>query len=171
MPTRHDPVERFFAKVNKAGPISAARPDLGPCWLWTAGGNDGYGAFFVEARPGRSHLMKPAHTWLYERLFGPLPAHLHPDHLCRVRKCVNPTHLEPVDTWTNLRRSPLVLSTQNEMKTHCIRGHDFSASNTAIVARSNGRTYRRCRLCARDQMRILRSQRNHHPLTAPQLPR
>jgi hypothetical protein len=42
--TNTTPSERFWAKVDKNGPIPAYRPDLGPCWLWTASKRaDGYG--------------------------------------------------------------------------------------------------------------------------------
>jgi hypothetical protein len=41
---------------------------------------------------------------MYERERDPIPAGLHLDHLCRVRDCVNPEHLEPVTNAENLRR-------------------------------------------------------------------
>ena len=31
--------ERFWRKVDKNGPIPEHRPELGPCWVWTAGTN------------------------------------------------------------------------------------------------------------------------------------
>ena len=30
---------RFWSRVNKDGPVPEKQPDLGPCWLWTAGLN------------------------------------------------------------------------------------------------------------------------------------
>lgn len=36
MRTKRTIEERFWAKVDKNGPMPEGRPDLGPCWLWTA---------------------------------------------------------------------------------------------------------------------------------------
>jgi hypothetical protein len=41
---------------------------------------------------------------VYEALTGSIPADLQLDHLCRVRNCVNPAHLEPVTPRENVRR-------------------------------------------------------------------
>ncbi len=84
-----EPGERFWAKVDRSG----------ECWLWT--GNvyrDGYGQFYVERRQVR------AHRWAYESEVGPIPEGLVLDHLCRVRLCVRPSHLEPVTNRENLLR-------------------------------------------------------------------
>lgn len=41
---------------------------------------------------------------VFEELRRPIPVGLDLDHLCRVRSCVNPDHLEPVTRAENLRR-------------------------------------------------------------------
>lgn len=65
--------------INKNGPTPEHRPDLGPCWIYLGGlNNGGYGR----------------HTKVYEKHVGPVPAGHELDHLCRVRKCVNPAHLQ-----------------------------------------------------------------------------
>lgn len=91
--------ERFWAKVDRDGPVPEHRPDLGPCWLWAAGLNrDGYGRF------GVSGTKLGAHRVAYELLRGPIPDGLELDHLCRAPCCVNPDHLEPVTHRENCRR-------------------------------------------------------------------
>lgn len=66
------------------------------CWIWQRGLNSfsGYGML------GRQW----AHRVVYEREFGPIPEGLELDHLCRVRACVNPVHLEPVTKNENAKR-------------------------------------------------------------------
>lgn len=84
---RSEPLpERLFDKVD----VTAT------CWLWTGSiNNAGYGRISVNNRP------KYAHRVMYELVVGPIPDGLHLDHLCRVRHCVNPDHLEPVTNREN----------------------------------------------------------------------
>ena len=94
---------RFLAKVDKDGPIPEHRPDLGPCWVWTAGvTSGGYGRFWDGARyPGGGAIITLAHRWAYERWVAPLPARqVGPGargicvlHECDTPACVNPQHL------------------------------------------------------------------------------
>ena len=70
------------------------------CWLWT-GHIDPVSGY---ARLNISKKMVYAHRWSYEHYIGPIPSSLQIDHLCRVRHCVNPMHLEPVTAGENQRR-------------------------------------------------------------------
>lgn len=126
-------LERWLRRVNKTD----------TCWLWTGIVRaDGYGSF-TYARPKKM----VAHKWGYEQLIGPVPLDLQLDHLCRVRNCVNPAHLEPVTQTENVRRgvSP---SAQNFRKTHCKRGHEFTPENTYVWS---GQAGRNCRTCRRER--------------------
>lgn len=77
--------ERFWARVDKS---------TGDCWLWTGGRTaDGYGTMTFSA-----------HRMAFELARGPVPKNLELDHICKVRLCVNPAHLEPVTRSENLRR-------------------------------------------------------------------
>lgn len=71
------------------------------CWLWTGhiDKRSGYGRF---TSGGRTYY---AHRLAYETWVEPIPAGLHIDHLCRVRACLNPSHLEAVTQAENNRRA------------------------------------------------------------------
>lgn len=117
--------ERFWAKVDKNGPVPASRPDLGRCWLWTgATAGEGYGRIRTRAR-----YSAPAHRLAYEWLVGPIGPGLEPDHLCRVVRCVNPAHIELVTPSENVRRgtSP---AADRARRTHCPQGHEYTPANT-----------------------------------------
>lgn len=110
--------ERFYGRIDM--------PDgwLG-CWLWRGAQlPDGYG----QVRVG--HTSTTAHRDAYTHLVGPIPEGLHLDHLCRVRLCVNPGHLEPVTQAENSRRS----DHPHARKTHCKAGHPLSGSNLRLNA-------------------------------------
>lgn len=91
--------ERFWAAVNMDGPLPdplSLAAGKGPCWLWAGGTNGrGYGRLSYEGIP------VPAHAYSYRLLVGPIPDGLMPDHLCCVKLCVNPDHLEPVTNQEN----------------------------------------------------------------------
>lgn len=70
------------------------------CWLWTGSLTwDGYGIFRENNR------RTGAHRFAYEYFIGPIPDRLQIDHLCRVKNCVNPDHLEPVTNAENTARA------------------------------------------------------------------
>lgn len=137
-------IDQFWSTVDKDGPVPDYRPELGPCWVWTATRlSSGYGSFRFDGRSLRAHRVA------YELAVGPIPAGLYLDHLCRNRPCVNTAHLEPVTNQENTLRgygAPAV----NARKTHCQHGHEFTPANTYTFP--NGR--RECRTCKRLLRRI-----------------
>jgi hypothetical protein len=141
--TRRSESDRFWEKVNKNGPIPSHRPELGPCWLWTAAPDShGYSTFFATARTDGVRRMVTAYRWGWEQEHGPVPSGLELDHLCRTRACVRHDHLEAVTGAVNRQRGRNV----NREKISCRRGHPYDEANTYHDARGT----RHCRACNRD---------------------
>ena len=105
------------------------------CWLWLKETNTkGYGRY--------RKLM--AHRVVYEAHRGPIPEGLTLDHLCRVRSCVNPSHLEPVSMRDNILRGTCRAAV-NSRKTECQNGHPLEGENVRITWNGD----RECRECRR----------------------
>jgi hypothetical protein len=121
------------------------------CWIWTGAlGGGEYGVFWYERK------QIPAHKWIYEHMRGRVNSSKQLDHLCRVRCCVNPNHLEEVTCRENLMRGN-TLAAMNYKKTHCIRGHELSGDN--LYTYPDGK--RQCRKCYRvAEQRFLDRKRN-----------
>lgn len=129
--------DRFWSKVT-----TSPGDD---CWRWTGGlGTTGYGRISLGGRKGRQW---GAHRIAWSLLRGDVPDGLELDHLCRVRSCVNPWHLEPVTHAVNSRRSSAgaVNAARLSAQTHCKRGHEFTPANTRRTRSGS----RRCRECDR----------------------
>lgn len=122
------PLERLLAKLE----------EIDGCLIFTGKLSHGYGRLRVG---GVTYL---AHRLAYEVFVGPIPDGLTLDHLCRNRACVNPAHLEPVTLAENKRRG-MSDPARNARKTHCDKGHEFTAENTYVTSEG----YRTCRACRR----------------------
>lgn len=107
---RGTPLERFWPKVRISGTH----------WLWTAYIRpDGYGGF-------RADDVHTAHRFSYQHFVGPIPEGLVIDHLCRVRNCVNPDHLEAVTQAENSYRKAPIRRIGNDGLWHFERDMDPS---------------------------------------------
>ena len=146
MTAKTPPPERFWPKVNfDSG---------GDCWIWTASINPkGYGQFRVGTKPDGRAVVIHAHRFAYMDTVGSIPEGMELDHLCRVRACVNPMHLEPVTTRENQRRSPISFVTIKGSRTHCANGHEWTEENTYWYSSRGGNPHRQCRQCKRDRRR------------------
>lgn len=147
------------------------------CWVWPRTGKNGYGIL----RVGRT--IKSAHREFYIRAKGPIPAGMVLDHLCRVRACVNPDHLEAVTQRTNaLRGLKTVLSTADATAVRQAMRHErteevarrFGISESCALDIATGRRrldahgapavrvsfrYRRKSRVGREEVAVIRSMR------------
>lgn len=131
------------------------------CWLWEGCTTEhGYGIFYFQSKQYRAHRV------VYELLVREIPDDLCIDHLCRVKRCVNPAHLE-VTTWSeNSRRSEpfkprnglCEAAVYQKSKTHCPSGHPYKGGDVFID--SHGHRY--CRIC-----RKLRARQHRRLLSSP----
>ena len=145
MPAFRPEEERFWDKVVKTD----------SCWLWTAGtfGRTGdYGCFYLTG--GRKAIG--AHIWSWEQVNGPVPEGLVLDHLCEVKLCVRPDHLNPTTHQLNILKgtSP---SAVNSRKMVCNRGHSLE---DAHVLKGGRRDCRKCRVI-RNQSRSFSYRKIH----------
>lgn len=138
--TAHTTEVTFWPKVEKTA----------TCWLWKGSRDSlGYGAVKVGGHTRRAHRV----AW--EFLREPIPPGLTLDHLCRVRHCVNPNHLEVVTLRENILRG-MGVAANHARQTTCIHGHPLTPENS--YCRSGGRE-RRCRACGAASSRVYRKKK------------
>ena len=151
------PVQRRWRKgMRGEAPHTAASlrartiEDENGCWIWAGYiyPATGYGQVGYRYGTHRAHRL----MWILTN--GPIAEGLELDHLCRVRACINPAHLEPVTSAENKRRSPLVGRAKKPIagimsraraaaRTHCRNGHPIATNEWWTAGR------RRCRACDR----------------------
>lgn len=140
--------ERFWAGVNLNGPVPFTRPDLGNCWVWTKFvDKNGYGRL---RRGRRSEPVAYAHHVALELQGVETPAGYERDHLCSVRSCCRPSHIDTVLHVVNVRRG-----TTSRRNLACGKGHDTTEGNTYRSKRGKPS----CRTCAIDRARVQRDRR------------
>lgn len=129
-------IERIERKVQRI-PFSG-------CWIFMGALNQsGYGWVGTGTHERKSDR---AHRLMYQHYVGPIPDGKELDHLCRVRSCCNPFHLEAVTRKEHCQRGECGKATgaKNRAKTHCKQGHAFTPENTYTPP---GTDYRTCRAC------------------------
>jgi hypothetical protein len=170
MAKRQSIIEQFMKFVSP-------EPNSG-CWLWTgAAGGNGYG--FYKAKG----IGMVAHRWAYTLLRGPIPTGLELDHLCRVRYCVNPAHLEPVTRSENARRGMTgrdpgaaerlrngieAIRRKWAAVAHCSRGHAFDEINT--LWRGKDKRQRDCKECAKLRQHEFHARKRRAAISEPSGP-
>lgn len=131
---------RFWARV--------ALPNANGCMLWLGPlATNGYARMRAAGEPMQAHRVA------YILAYGPIPDGLVLDHLCRVRHCVAPDHLEAVTNAENIRRGEA--GRHNKAKTHCKLGHLYDPANTRIDRKGR----RHCRTCALDAVHRFRAKK------------
>ena len=111
--------------------------DPSGCLLWSGTTTKGYGTMSIRNRSAYVHRL------MYELFVGPIPPELEIDHLCRVRRCAAPAHLEAVPHRENMVRGETIIAAQ-VARTHCPQGHLYDEANTYIRLGK-----RNCRACHR----------------------
>lgn len=104
---------------------------------------NGYGAKSDRSMQPR---VLPAHRWVWIKVNGLIPPGLTVDHLCRVKACVNPRHLEVVTYGVNTGRA----LDERPVSFLCKYGHDLTIHGVFRPDpkyRSGGRL--RCAECKR----------------------
>lgn len=128
---------RFWAKIDRSGGDDS-------CWFWTASRTPkGYGQIRVRQEQWTAHRM----MWFITH--GSLPSWpMVIDHICKVKHCVNPSHLRVLHTTDNILRSnePRIVA---HRKNQCTKGHSYTPENTYVAPSGN----RRCRICLREKDR------------------
>jgi len=109
-------------------------------WQWTGSvSTRGYASVYYQ---GRQHLV---HRLVYESLVGPIPHGYTIDHLCGLKSCSYPGHLEPVTVNENARRGSI-----NNQRATCGKGHPMSGRNLYINPATGKR---HCLQCSADGRR------------------
>jgi hypothetical protein len=133
--------------------------DAKGCWLFRTQAKNGYSTFGINKK-----TPVKAHRFSYKMHKGEIPEGLHIDHLCSVKNCCNPDHLEAVTPKENTRRAwergeakahpkevclragrigNAAAVAKKLAMTHCKKGHPYSEENT-YRPKKGGRDCRAC---------------------------
>lgn len=90
MPRRYGiPLQHRLTTSYRKDPVTR-------CWLWTGSvSKDGYPRIGIQLVDG-TWVARNAHTIMHTQFVGPIPPGYNVYQTCRVRRCVNPSHLKAV---------------------------------------------------------------------------
>lgn len=126
-------VDRFWRFVDKTN----------DCWIWMGSHNGTeYGKFWLKGKTIYAHRIS------YFLAYGKIEPEYEIDHLCKNRRCVNPSHLEKVTGKINKNRGNS-FSGLNIKRTHCSNGHELTEDNLCENYLLRGQKV--CKTCLREQ--------------------
>lgn len=132
-------IEATLARYGADQFMARIQPTTNGCWCWTGPLHDaGYGRVRVAGQ------LVYLHRWMYERVVGLIPSGLTIDHLCRVRSCCNPAHLEAVTRGENVLRGMAATAVAWRNRT-CVKGHPMHGENLYVSPKGQSQ----CRACRR----------------------
>jgi len=121
--------DRFWNKIEKTD----------SCWLWKGSLWDGYGRYAINRK------LYLVHRMAYAVLKQKLGDNTQIDHLCRVKTCVNPDHLEEVSKKENIRRG--ISRVYNTDLSLCPRGHEYDVEKPSKA----GTLIKYCTTCRKEK--------------------
>jgi HNH endonuclease len=112
------------------------------CFKWLgAPDKGGYGEFKLRGKKWSAHRL----SWFI--MYGPIPADMVINHICRNRSCVNHQHLCLFSKRQNVLLDSVAITAINSKKTFCPKGHPYD------------RVYDKKRYCSICQNETLRRSR------------
>lgn len=162
--TRASDEARFWANVDKNGPIPEHCPELGPCWIWTGGCDaSGYGLFYYHDETGRRRRTR-AHRWLLGHLRSkPLTREVvgkeDACHHCDNPPCVRAEADGQGHLYIGTRKQNIADAVERkriwQLKvTHCPQGHEYTYNPSG--------KHRRCKECEGSTQRATRRANKTH---------
>jgi hypothetical protein len=125
--------------------------DENGCWVVPKVADKGYAVMTVGSRADGSRTTAHVHALLYDEVVGDAEPSSVKDHLCRVRACMNPDHVEPVTNVENVMRGEGLFA-ERARSTTCASGrHEWTEKNTLWERPAGRRPYRRCKSCRRER--------------------
>jgi len=132
--------------------LESARRE-GECLIYMDGMTTDSGHARVRLGKGRGFPLLAVHRIVWSIHNGPIPEGLVVRHSCDVPRCIEPAHLLIGTQLDNMRDKrergriggpPAV----NKAKTHCKRGHEFTAENTLHLPANR----RGCKTCTPNRL-------------------
>jgi len=149
-PDRFELIRAMFSKVEQITESG--------CWIYHGRiSHDGYAVAWLDKKHVRVHRV------FYELRNGKIPPGLECDHLCRVRNCVNPDHIQPVPGYINGVVRGEGIAANNAKKNTCKNGHVFDRIRPWGV---QGKLVRNCSICEAAGLRIRRARKKAAYATA-----